>query len=160
MQEIKLDKKDKKILAALEEDGRALIRDLSKRTKIPRDSVNYRIKKMKSEKVIKGFAPICDTNKMGYPVYTRVNLQLQNFDKEIEKKFQAFLKTLPDVVYVAKVTGAYHYIFTIATKTIQDLDETLRDILSKFPTIIKTYNTSLMIEEVQYDTFYRLIDEK
>lgn len=157
MQKIKLDKKDKKIMKALEEDGRSLIRDISKNTGVPRDSVNYRIRKMCSNKVIKGFAPICDTNKMGYPVYTWVNLQLQNFDNATEKKFQSFLKTLPNIIYVAKVTGAYHYIFTIATKTIQELDEILKGIFSKYPNTIKTYNTSLMVDEVQYDTFYKLI---
>ena len=45
---MKLDKKDKAIIKALEEDGRALIRDIAKKTGIPRDSVNYRIKKLRS----------------------------------------------------------------------------------------------------------------
>lgn len=154
---MKLDNKDKKIIHALEENGRALIRDISKKTGIPRDSVNYRIKKLMKEEVIKGFAPICDTNKMGYPVYTWVNIQLQEFDEDIENKFQSFLRSNKNVIYIAKVTGAYHYILTIAAETIQDLDNVLRSIFAKFPKLIKTYNTSLMVNEVQYDTFYKLV---
>ncbi|MBU1201506.1 MAG: Lrp/AsnC family transcriptional regulator [Nanoarchaeota archaeon] len=157
MNKLKLDNKDKLIIQALEEDGRALIKDISKKTKIPRDSVNYRIKKLRSEGVIKGFSPICDTNNMGHPIYTWVNLQLQGFDNDIENKFKSFLKFHPNIIYIAKVTGQYHYIFTVATRTINEFDEVLRTILSQFPNLIKTYNTSLMIEEVQYDTFYRLI---
>jgi Lrp/AsnC family transcriptional regulator, leucine-responsive regulatory protein len=155
---MKLDKKDKAIIKALEEDGRALIRDIAKKTGIPRDSVNYRIKKLRKEKVIKGFAVVCDTNKLGKPIFTWVNVQLQQFDSEKEKKFEAFLKQVSHVVYLSKVTGNYHYMFAVATKTIQDLDKTLKKILNKFPNLVKTYNTSLVVEEIQYDSFYRLID--
>jgi DNA-binding Lrp family transcriptional regulator len=155
---MKLDKKDKAIIKALEEDGRALIRDISKKTGIPRDSVNYRIKKLRKEKVIKGFAVICDTNKLGKPIFTWVNVQLQNFDSKKEKEFEGFLKQVTHVVYLSKVTGSYHYMFAIANKTIQDLDKTLKQILNKFPNLIKTYNTSLVVDEIQYDSFYRLID--
>ncbi len=155
----KLNRKDRAILRALEEDGRALIKDISKKTGIPRDSVNYRIKRMCAEGMIKGFAPICDTNKLGHPVYTWVCMELQQFDEKIERAFQLFLKANPHVIYIAKVTGTYHYIVTMATRTIQELDTVLRQILSKFPRLVKSYNTSLMIEEVMYDSFYRLIEE-
>ncbi len=155
---MKLDKKDRAIIKSLEENGRALIRDISKKTGIPRDSVNYRIKKMQKDKVIKGFAVLCDTNKLNHPIFTWVNVQLQQFDENKEKQFEGFLKQVPNVVYINKVTGAYHYVFAVATKTIQDLDKTLKIILNKFPNLIKTYNTSLLVEEIQYDTFYRLID--
>ena len=154
---LKLDKKDRAIIEALQVNGRALIKDISKKTGIPRDSVNYRITKLLANGVIKGFAPICDTNKLGYPIYTWVHVRLQQFDEETEKKFQNFLKQNPNIIYVAKVTGSYHYIFTVVTKTIADLDAVLRSVLAKFPNLIKDYSTSLMIEEVQYDTFYRLV---
>lgn len=157
---MKLDKKDSKILQELERNGRALIKTISNKTGIPRDSVNYRIKKMLKEGVIKGFVPVCDTTQMDYPVYTWLNLQLQHFDEKKEKQFVAFLKSTFNVVYIAKVTGKYHYMITIAAKTIQDLDQVLRSIMAKFPTLIKSYNTSLMIEEIQYDSFHRLIREE
>ena len=160
MNKVKLDGKDRAIIKVLEENGRALIRDISKKTGIPRDSVNYRIKKMLAEKVIVDFAVLCDTNKLGHPIFTWVNVQLQQFDSEKEKQFEGFLKQVSNVVYVSKVTGAYHYMFAVATKTIQDLDKTLKTILNKFPNLIKTYNTSLLVEEIQYDTFYRLIAKK
>ena len=157
MAKVKLDQKDRDILMYLEKNGRALIKDISNKTGIPRDSVNYRIKRLLSEGVIKGFAPICDTNKLGLPIYNYVILQLQHYDEEVEKKFKSFLKSIPEVIYIAQITGAYHYIFTMATENIEAFDRTLRMILNKFPDIVKSYTTSLLVEEVQYDTFYRLI---
>lgn len=153
----KLDSKDKKIIKSLEENARASIKEIEKKTGIQRDSVNYRIKKLISQKVIKGFVPICDTNKLGYPVYTWMNIKLQQSDEELEQKFNSFLKGIPNILYIAKVTGAYHYVLTIATHDLQELDKIIKQIISKYPNMIKEYNSSLMIDEVQYDTFYRLI---
>lgn len=152
-----LDEKDRAILAQLERDGRALIKTISTRTGIPRDSVNYRIKRMRKNGVIKGFAPICDTDKMGRPVYCWVCMQLQHFDEKVDAHFREYLRQEKSVIYIAQVTGAYHYIFTIAARTIKDLDKVLRGIAAAFPESIKTYTTSLMVEETQYDTFHRLI---
>ncbi|SRR3989344_3778570 len=158
MSEFTLDKKDKAILKALEEDGRAMIKDIASKTKIPRDSVNYRIKKLVSNKVIKGFVPVCDTFKLGYPIYSWVMMQLQNFNEETERKFRNYLVMNKHIIYMVKVTGDYHYIIAVASKSIPDFDNVLREMLAKFPNLIKSYTTSLLIEEAKYDTFYRLID--
>ncbi|KHO45407.1 MAG: Lrp/AsnC family transcriptional regulator, leucine-responsive regulatory protein [archaeon GW2011_AR3] len=158
MAEFKLDKKDRAIIRALEENGRAMIKDISKKTGIPRDSVNYRIRKLVGQKVIKGFVPVCDTLKMGYPIYSWVTMQLQNFNEETEKKFRNYLHHNRNVIYIARVTGDFHYIITVAAKSIPEFDIVLRELLAKFPNLIKSYTTSLLIEEAQYDTFYRLIE--
>ena len=155
-----VDSKDRLILHSLEDNGRSQLKIIAKKTRIPPDSVKYRLNKLLSSGIIKGFVPICDTNKLGYPVYTWVNIILQQFDESIEKKFESYLREVPHIIYIAKITGAYHYTFTICTKTIQDLDRILKEIFGKFPGLIKEYNTSLMIREVQYDTFYRLLPEK
>lgn len=160
MSKVKLDKWDKEILKALEEDGRALIKDISKKTGIPRDSVNYRLKRMRSEGVITKIVPVCDTVKMGYPLYTYIFLELQQFDSDIEKKFVSFLKGHRNSVYIARLTGNYHYLLAMATKDIREQDEIIRSIVSKFPNFIKNYHTALLIEETQYDTFHKLIGVK
>ncbi len=157
MAEIKLDKWDREILKALEDDGRALIKDISAKTGIPRDSVNYRIRKMRDEGVIMRIIPVCDTTKMGYPVFTYVSFELQQFGGEPEKGFLNLLKGSRNVVYIGRVTGNYHYVVAMASRTIKEHDESLRHIVSKFPKLIKNYHTALIIEETLYDTFHRLI---
>jgi Lrp/AsnC family leucine-responsive transcriptional regulator len=157
MEKITLDKKDRAILKSLEKDSRALIKTISKETGIPRDVVNYRIKRMKKEGVIKGFVPICDTERMGYPLFTWVHLELQQLDAENEKAFITYLQGVENVVYIVKTTGAYHYIIAIAARSVANLDDILRKSLSQFPNLIKNYTTSLIVEEIQYDSFHRLI---
>jgi Lrp/AsnC family transcriptional regulator, leucine-responsive regulatory protein len=155
---MELDNKDKAILEQLEKDARMQIKNISKKTGIPADTINYRIKKMLNNGIIKGFSPVCDTTKLGKPIYSWVNLTLQKYDSKFDDAFISYLRSLPEIVYVAKVTGAYHYLFTVATASIKEFDIVFKKILEKFSDAIKSYNTSLMIEEIQYDTFHRLIN--
>jgi len=72
----KLDGKDKKILKALDQNARLSIANISRKTGIQRDSVLYRINKMKKEGVIKFFHTALDPVILGYPVYSFVNFVL------------------------------------------------------------------------------------
>lgn len=115
---------------------------------------------MLSEGVIKKIIPICDVMKMGYPLYTYLFFELQQFDADTEKKFVSFLKGHKNSVYIARLTGNYHYLLAVSSRDIREQDEIIRSIVSKFPNLIKNYHTALLIEETQYDTFHKLIDAK
>ena len=154
-----LDYKDKKIIEALRKDGRAQIKTISKLTGIQRDSVHYRLKKMLSSGVIKHIIPIMDPAKMGYPVYIFVNMVIKDFRKESRQRFEAHLKEHPYVTYSARISGKYHYIFSIAAKTLEQFDDTLGEILNRFPDFVKDYDASTIIEEFKTDTFTGLIEE-
>lgn len=155
---VRLDGWDKQILRELEHDGRALITDISKKTGIPRDSVNYRLRRLTSSGIIKKITPVCDIVKMGYPLYSYIFIELQQFDSATEKKFVSFLKGYRNIVYIARLTGNYHYLLAAAAKDINEHDEVLRNIVSRFPNFVKNYHTALLMEETQYDIFHKLID--
>mgnify|MGYP000274137641 CR=1 FL=1 len=80
-----LDKKDKKILEILNDNARLTIAGISRKTGIQRDSVLYRVKKLKDSGVIRFFHSVLDPTVLGFPVYTFVNFSLYNLNKEDEK---------------------------------------------------------------------------
>ena len=49
-EKVKLDGKDKKIIEQLQKDAKQSISDIARKTKLPRDLVKYRIKKLEEEK--------------------------------------------------------------------------------------------------------------
>ena len=113
---MKLDKKDKKILEVINNNARLSIANISRKTGIQRDSVLYRIKRMEKLNVIRFFHTAINPIVLGYPIYAFVNFVLHNLNKENEKLFSAYLKTLPNVVYVAKTTGKWDFTINIAAK--------------------------------------------
>lgn len=152
-----LDSKDKKILEALDKNARLSIANISRKTGIQRDSVLYRINKMKKQKVIRFFHTVLDPTVLDYPIYTFVNFVLHNLTKEDEKTFLSYLKTYPNVVYVAKTTGKWDFTINIAAKNLKHFDEIMTQIRMKFSKIIKEYETASIIQEYKYDYMIGLV---
>ena len=116
---VKLDKKDKKILTLLNTDARLSIAQISRKTGIQRDSVLYRIKKMQKQKVIRYFHTLLNPAVLGYPIYSFVNLTLNNLTEDKEKDLISYLKAHHNVVYLAKTTGKWDVTLCISAKNLQ-----------------------------------------
>jgi len=155
---VKVDNKDKKILETINRKARLSIANISRKTGIQRDSVLYRIKRMQKQKVIKFFHPVLDPTVLGYPIYSFINFVLHDLSAEKEKSFIAFLKTYPNVVYVAKTTGKWDLTINIAAKNLKHFDEIMTKIRRKFSKIIKDYDSASIIKEYKYDNMVNLIE--
>lgn len=152
-----LDTKDKKILEFLDKNARATIAEISDKTNIQRDSVLYRIRRMQKDKVIRFFHAVLNPSAMGYEIYSFVNLVLQNITPEKDQKLLAFLKTHPQIVYVAKTTGKWDFTICVAAKNLKEFDEILFQLRMKFSDIIKEYDAAPIIEEYKYDSMVELV---
>lgn len=154
---VKLDQKDKKILKTLQENGRANVATISRKTGIPRDSVMYRINKMIKTKVIRFFHAVLNPSVIGYEIYSFVSLTLHNLTNEKEAKFLNFIKSHPNITYIAKTTGKQDFIINVIARNLKELDEIITEIRMKFSEIVKDYETSSIIQEHKYDYMVELI---
>ncbi len=154
----KLDQKDKKILEALDKNARLTIAEISKKTGIQRDSVLYRLNKMKRQKVIRFFHTVLNPSILGYPIYAFVNLTLHNLTQEREKIFLSFLKTHQSIIYVAKTTGKWDFMINVAARDLKHFDEIMTELRMRFSEIIKDYDTAPIIQEYKYDAMVGLIE--
>src|SRR3989344_7375340 len=154
---IKLDNKDKKILSILDKNARLSIADISRKTGIQRDSVLYRINRMKKLNVIRFFHTTLNPSILGYDIYSFVSLSLHNLTPQREKELTSFLKGHPNIVYVAKTAGKWDFMINIAAKNLKQFDEILQSLRMKFSDIIKEYETSSIIQEYKYDHMVDLI---
>lgn len=153
----KLNLKDKKILQVLDKNARTTIAEISKRTNIPRDSVLYRINRMKKNNAIRFFHTVLNPSILGYEIYSFVNFVLTNLTPKKENEFLAHLKTHPNIVYIAKTTGKWDFIINIVAKNLKEFDGVLYHIRMNFSEIIKDYETSSIIQEHKYDYMVDLI---
>ncbi len=153
---IKLTKNDKKILQILNNNARASVSEISRKTGIPRDSVNYRINRLIKSKVISFFHTVIDPIQLGHPIFSYVNITLNNFDQE--EKLYSFMKSHPNIVYVAKTTGKWDCIIAISAKSLEDFDNVLKEVRTKFSGIIKDYEAASIIKQYKYDYMVDLIE--
>ena len=154
---IKLDSKDKKIIEQLQLNCRQTIADIAKVTKLPRDVVVYRIKKLEENKVIRSYHAFLNPHMLGYPLYVYVVFSCNNITPDEEKKFISYLKSHKQIIYVAKNSGKYDFTIGVCAKEYLDFDEIIQNIRHKFPDVIKNFDISPTVQEYKYDWMVDLI---
>lgn len=160
MKIIPLDKKDHKLLNYLYKDGRAMISKIAKKTGLRRDSIKYRLKKLKETKVIREFVPQLSYHKIGYPTLYKVQINIKNFDSKEEKQFISYLKKYPKVLYIESTTGRFDFTIVMATKHAADFYEMLREIRAKFPNIMKDHEISTINKIIKFWDYTDLLNEE
>ncbi len=154
----KLDKKDKKILTVLENNARASVSEISRKTGLDRDLVHYRIQRLIKQNYIEFFHTALDPIKLGFPIFSYVNFSLQNFDEEKEKRFYDALVRNKNIIYVAKSSGKWDCIIAIAAKDLPHFDSIIKEVRREFSDIIKEFDVASIIKQYKYDSFVELID--
>lgn len=154
---LKLDEKDKKIIEQLQLDCRQTIQEIAKKTKLPRDVVKYRIKKMEENKLIRQYHASINPALLGYPLYVYVGFSLLNINPEEENKFINFLKSKKQIIYVAKNSGKWDFSIGVAAKDYNDFDKVLKEVRQEFAKVIKEFEILPVIQEYKYDYMADLI---
>jgi Lrp/AsnC family transcriptional regulator, leucine-responsive regulatory protein len=148
---IKLDEKDKKIIRELQTNARQSISTIAKKTKLPRDVVKYRIKKLEENRVIRHYKAVIDPKVLGFNFYVYVGFTLLNLAPEEEKAFISFLSSNKNITYVAKNSGKWDFSIGICAHDYTEFDEVLHEIRKKFGSIIKEYDAAPVIKDYKYD---------
>lgn len=156
-EKVKLDPKDKKIIRELQKNCRQTIAEIAKATKLPRDLVIYRIKRMEQNKVIRSHHTMLNPSKLGYSLYSYVFFSSYNLKPEEEIKLINYLKAHKQIVYVAKNSGEFDFTIGLCAKDYLDFDEVIRSIRQKFPDLIKEIKTTPVIQEYKFDQMVDLI---
>lgn len=126
---LKLDLKDRKILSLLSEDSRMPLTQIAKKVQLSRDSVNYRINRMKRKGVILRFFPIIELKQFGYQNYL-VYMLLDEKDKEDQKRFISALKSHPNVRAIMEYSDRWDIGLVIVAKGLLDFDNVITDIMN------------------------------
>src|SRR3989344_3406463 len=87
---MKIDIKDKKILALLDRNARISITQIAKKARLNKDVVRYRINNLEKSKIITSYYTIISANRLGYAAY-RIYFDFINLNPELEKKLIIYL---------------------------------------------------------------------
>ncbi|MEM1535602.1 MAG: Lrp/AsnC family transcriptional regulator [Candidatus Pacearchaeota archaeon] len=148
--EIRLDKKDEKILELLKENSKLTTSQISKKTAIPVTTVHNRIKKLEKLGIIKNYTLNIDFKKLGYDIVAfilvTVTYTLPSGEKiKQEQVAQAIKKIGAEEVYI--VTGGTDIIAKVRAKNIDDLNDFVTKKLRSIEGVDKT-QTMIVLQEV------------
>ncbi len=144
----KLDKKDKKILLQLCEDARQSHASIGKKVGLSKNSISYRISRLKKIGVLNGFTPQVNLLKLGYTSYL-ILINLKTSPEE-QKQVTDYLQGHNFTYWLAELFGEWDLLLEVAAKNIEHFAQMEKDILTNIGKHIEQYeiHTTLEIQKL------------
>ena len=143
-----LDNIDKKIIAALTEDGRASVETVAQSVGLSPTPTRRRIRRLEEAGIIRGVRADIDAEKCGLELAIYVFIKLLNRDRLTISEFESRIMNLPEVQRCDLITGPHDYILTLRLAGMKDYNRYLRDVLAELPGI-SGIETSIVIGKVK-----------
>ena len=133
---IRLDKKDKRILAELDFNARATLAQVARRTRCSKQVVKYRIDELMAKGVIARTYAAIDRFKLGH-VCCQISIKLKNVTKKREQEILAYINNLSNVKSLFSLGGQWDMIFVLWTKDTRELAKLIDRLNSRYGRFIQ-----------------------
>ncbi len=142
-----LDEIDKQLLFEMSLDGRIGLTELAQKVDMSKQSVAYRLNRLKKDGIIKRVYAITNIYRLG-KTHFRVFLKLQNINQEAEKSFKTFLLEHPQIAWVVYLDGDFDILFVVWADNIIAFEKVYDEVVSRFGAIIleKHFSVATRIE--------------
>jgi Lrp/AsnC family leucine-responsive transcriptional regulator len=126
-----MDKTDRKILFALQRNGRASLQEISQSVGLSSTPCWNRIKRMQDDGVIERYTINLNAEALGFGETVMVQITLDSHSDNTLEKFGETLASIPEVVEAYLVSAEYDYLLRIVVKDSKDYERLLREKLYK-----------------------------
>lgn len=137
-----IDLKGRKILYELDRNARATNAEIAKKVRLSKESIGYRIERMKREGIIEYFHTIINVALLGYQNF-RVYIRLQQVDAKKEKEIIDYLVRHRKIWWVATISGYWQLDFVIWAKSVYDFEKTWDEFLLDYRSHITDHQISV-----------------
>ena len=128
-----LDKTDKKILEALQNNGRMKNTVLSEQVNLSPTPCLNRVKKLEETGVITGYKAIIDPAKIGLKIRALILLKLANNRRKAVDEFAIAVEKIPAITECYPATGNVDYVARIYASDLEDYEAIIKNDISELP---------------------------
>ncbi|MCP5085324.1 MAG: Lrp/AsnC family transcriptional regulator [Rhodobacteraceae bacterium] len=128
---MKLDAIDKKILAALQKDGRQRLAELSETVGLSATPCARRVAMLEQAGVITGYSARVDQRKVGLPVSVMISVELERQSSDAIKEFEAAVQHFEEVMECFLMTGSRDILMRVVVADLTAFDRFLENRLMK-----------------------------
>ena len=130
-----MDATDRRILTALQRDGRLSITDLAAEVGLSQTPCARRLTRLEALGVIEGYAARIDQARLGLPVSIFIWVELEKQSKDAIDAFERAVKTFDRVMECHLMTGSRDILMRVVAADLADFDRFLEDKLMRVPGI-------------------------
>ncbi len=146
---IKLDAVDRRLLNALQENGRIPVTDLAEMVGLTTSPCLRRLKILERAGIIRGYAALVDQTKVGLPVSVFISVKLEMQREEALERFEAAMRDCPEVVECYLMTGPRDYLLRVVAKDLAAYERFLKQTLTRIEGVA-SIESSFALSQVKY----------
>lgn len=145
-----LDDTDRAILTLLQRDAGLSVDEISEAVHLSRNACWRRIKQMEEARVIRGRVALVDPAAVGCPLSVMVLIRTSSHEPGWMERFQAALRTLPEVVGAYRMTGELDYVLRVRVADVPAYDAFYKRLIAKVS--VSDISASFVMEEIKETT--------
>jgi Lrp/AsnC family leucine-responsive transcriptional regulator len=130
-----MDRIDRRIVAALQRDGRARLADLSAEVGLSPTPLARRIARLETDGVITGYGARVDQARLGLPLNIFVFVELEHHSRDAILAFEDRLRRFDEVMECYLMTGTRDILLRVVAADLTSFDRFLEDGLMQTPGI-------------------------
>ena len=150
-----LDAIDRRILRALQQDGRTTYDVLAQQVGLSPSAVLRRVKRLEDAGIVTGYVAVLAAARIGLPLTAYLNVRLEKHTERRKRNpmdlFRAAVQAWPEVVECAALTGDMDYLLRVVVQDMAHYSRFVMDTLLKHPSV-QDCKTSFVLDRVKNTT--------
>lgn len=147
---VRLDDTDRRLLRALQADGRISNQELAQRCNLSPSACSDRLRRLREQGVVTGFAARLDPAKIDRSLLIFVEVVLDRTTSDVFDAFAAAARRSPDVLECFMVAGGFDYLIKARVRDMEAYRAFLGEVLVRMPGVRET-RTYAVLEEIKAD---------
>lgn len=147
-----LDRIDRRIVDALQKEGRITMTDLATRVGLSTTPVTERVRRLEREKVITGYHAHVTPEALGRGLLVFVEIKLSAKSGEVFERVKKEILFVPEVMECHLVSGDFDYLIKARIGEMAEYRRLLGNILLKLPSAAES-RSYVVMEELKESTF-------
>jgi Lrp/AsnC family leucine-responsive transcriptional regulator len=143
-----LDLFDRRILAALQQDGRMTSVALAEVVHLSASQCARRVQRLEEAGIIRGYRAVLDPAALGLGIAGVVSLSLEKYAKANIQELQRQIAVRPEIVECLSVTGDNDYQLRVVARDLREFSALLMDAIVPMPGV-STTRSSIILEQVK-----------
>jgi Lrp/AsnC family transcriptional regulator, leucine-responsive regulatory protein len=131
MADRKLDDIDRRILTALQANGRMTAQQLADRVGLSPSPCARRVRLLEEAGIVKGYVAVIDQAKVGLPISVFASVKLERQREDDLDRFSQAVARWPEVVDCYLMTGQRDYLLRIVVSDLESYERFIKDKLTR-----------------------------
>jgi Lrp/AsnC family leucine-responsive transcriptional regulator len=153
--ELDIDAIDRRILRALQHDGRMTFDQLAERVQLSPSATLRRVRKLEEGGAIAGYVAVLEPSQVGLGLTAYLNVRIarqpDSQRRDPMESFRAAVQTWPEVVECAALSGEMDYLLRVVVADMQHYSRFVLETLLKHPSV-QDCRTSFVLDWVKRTT--------